>query len=350
MFRCLLTSSEQMLLAAYALAGRNQLAYTEPQRIDHLNEFGRFFFGMYKADWEEALPGLIADELAQVQGENLCLTASGAARAAKLQEIHSRHLYAYNEFFYRARRSLAHSRFCEKVYGRNLCQHGMADLAQLDDLVYELRKDKVRHILELGCGNGAIAAYISSMTGAMVTGVDIAEEGIAWANAISDPRFLSFRTADMAVVQFPPDTFDALVIIDAIYFIHDLPAFINRILSWLRPEGSLNIFYSAWVDNDDNRSWLKADTTFLAESLRSLSLAYEIYDYSPSESEHWRLKLLVAEEMKPEFEAEGNAWLQQRRWIEAEGHRPYVENNNVSRFLYRVRKCNHDTIHGEEDG
>ncbi len=39
-----------------------------------------------------------------------------------------------------------------------------------------------------------------------------------------------------------------------------------------------------------------------------------------------------------EFEAEGNTWLQYRRWIEAECHRPYIEKNDVSRYLYRIGK------------
>ena len=42
--------------------------------------------------------------------------------------------------------------------------------------------------------------------------------------------------------------------------------------------------------------------------------------------------------MQAEFEAEGNVYLYQRRWIEAEYHRAYVEPGNVSRYLYQVRR------------
>ncbi len=333
-----LNPSEQMLLAAIALAQRKPLAPGDSQRIDDVKAFGPFYFGMYCADWAGALPDLAAQGMVVVQGNCFSLTASGIARAQKLQDGHPRHVYAYNEFYYRARRSAAHTRFCEQVYGRDLCQHGMADMHQLDDLAACLKVDGTQEVLELGCGNGAIAAYTADAANTRVTGVEIAEEGVHWAEefAARDPDHLTFRAADMTSVDFPANSFDAIVLVDAIYFVPDLPAFLRRMLPWLRPDGKLYIFYSAWVDDGSRRDQLRPDGTPLAQALQALSLAYDIRDYSAGEAAHWRTKRRFAEEMKSEFEAEGNAWLQHRRWIETEGHRPYVENGNVSRYLYQV--------------
>ena len=51
----------------------------------------------------------------------------------------------YNEFYLRAELSPAHARFCEQVYGQNLCQHGMADLPQLQLLVDLLEVQPYRY-------------------------------------------------------------------------------------------------------------------------------------------------------------------------------------------------------------
>jgi hypothetical protein len=37
----------------------------------------------------------------------------------------------YNDFYPRAEQSKAHRTLCERVYGKNLCQHGMADMNQI---------------------------------------------------------------------------------------------------------------------------------------------------------------------------------------------------------------------------
>jgi MCRA family len=49
-------------------------------------------------------------------------------------EVNPHHVRFYNEFFARAATSKAHARLCERAYGRDLCQHGMMDMAQLDQI------------------------------------------------------------------------------------------------------------------------------------------------------------------------------------------------------------------------
>ena len=41
----------------------------------------------------------------------------------------------YNEYFKRAVASKAHAQFCERVYGKDLCQHGLMHMRELDLLV-----------------------------------------------------------------------------------------------------------------------------------------------------------------------------------------------------------------------
>jgi SAM-dependent methyltransferase len=338
-----LTAGQQALVAALAYAGQQSLPETGVLRRMDIEASGQSYFGMYCLDWAGALEDLAADGLLDLCGEGqagatFTLTPSGLALARALSTDHPKYLYAYNEFFHRARRSPAHARFCERVYGRDLCQHGMLDMAQLDELVSLWKGQGVERALELGCGNGAVAGYLADQTGAHITGVDLAEEGIRWAqeSAASRPGRLPFFEADMSAVEFPPGSFDAVLIVDAVYFVPDLPAFLRRVLSFLRPAGRLYVYYSAWVEDGNQRELLKVGGTHFARAIRELDLAFTNLDYSTSEREHWQRKRRLAEELKPEFEAEGNAWLQHRRWIEAEYHRPYVEAGNVSRYLYTV--------------
>ena len=85
----------------------------------------------------------------------------------------------FYERFYRAvAGSPAHATFCERVFGRNLCQHGFADMAQLDALIAAVQLQPGQAGLDLGCGNGMIAEYIADRTGASMTGLDFIPQAI----------------------------------------------------------------------------------------------------------------------------------------------------------------------------
>ncbi|MFN8448093.1 MAG: hypothetical protein U0521_05770 [Anaerolineae bacterium] len=45
----------------------------------------------------------------------------------------------YEDFYRLTATSTAHAEFCERVFGRDLCQHGFADMTQLDALMAALR-------------------------------------------------------------------------------------------------------------------------------------------------------------------------------------------------------------------
>jgi SAM-dependent methyltransferase len=93
-------------------------------------------------------------------------------------------------------------------------------------------------VLELGCGTGQpVTRRLAERF--HVTGVDIAARHIALARAaIPQARFIQ---ADMAALDFPPGSFDA---VGAFYSIIHLPReehadLLRRIAGWLRPGGLL---------------------------------------------------------------------------------------------------------------
>jgi SAM-dependent methyltransferase len=133
---------------------------------------------MYRVDWSGAEESLIQSDLLTREGAVLRLTGDGASIAERCRADHPKHLYFYNGYFTRAETSEAHARFCKMVYGRDLCQHGMMDMEQLDALIAALGLGPGSRVLELGCGNGRIAEYISDVTEAHVfMAADFASEG-----------------------------------------------------------------------------------------------------------------------------------------------------------------------------
>ena len=111
----------------------------------------------------------------------------------------------YERFYAVVNQSQAHARFCERAFGRNLCQHGFADMAQLDALIAALQPTSQHHLLDLGCGNGMIAEYISDVTDAHVTGLDYIPTAIAQAQARTAAKAdrLTFQVGDINALAPP---------------------------------------------------------------------------------------------------------------------------------------------------
>jgi SAM-dependent methyltransferase len=99
-----------------------------------------------------------------------------------------------------------------------------------------------RHILEIGCGMGAMADELARITGARVTGVDLSPRFIAHAQATYPRPNLSFRVVDLGT-EFPAseaDRYDFIVgngILHHLY--HQLDTFFPVLARWLAPGGKL---------------------------------------------------------------------------------------------------------------
>ena len=84
----------------------------------------------------------------------------------------------YNAYYSATEHSQAHHAFCERVFGKDLCQHGFADLEQLELLLQVTHLSSVQCALDIGCGNGMISEYLSDRTGAHITGLDYIPQAI----------------------------------------------------------------------------------------------------------------------------------------------------------------------------
>lgn len=248
----------------------------------------------------------------------------------------------YERFYTAIAASRAYAEFCERVFGRNFGQHGFADMAQLDALIVFLAIQPDDRVLDLGCGNGAMAAYIAEVTGAHVTGIDFSPAAIEQAQRLAalHPDRISFRIADIALLPFPPASFDVLVAIDTLYFT-ELNATVSGLKELLRSGGRMGIAWSQGADPEVPidvfpRETLPPDNTDLARALQRYGLAYRTQDFTAADLQHARLKRAVLLELRPRFEAEGTMFLYDNRVGEAEGVIAAIEAGAHARYLYHA--------------
>jgi SAM-dependent methyltransferase len=95
-----------------------------------------------------------------------------------------------------------------------------------------------KRILDIGCGNGALAATLSS-EGAKVVGIDVEE--IAIESARRNAPLAKFRTSSASQLPFPDQVFDAAIFVNSLHHID--PPSMERALSEagrvLKPGGHL---------------------------------------------------------------------------------------------------------------
>lgn len=249
----------------------------------------------------------------------------------------------YERFYQTIEQSRAHERFCERAFGRNLGQHGFADMAQLDTLLAALHSGPHHHLLDLGCGNGQIAEYISDCTGAHVTGLDYIPAAIHQAQARTAAKAdrLSFLVGDINALTLPPAAFDAILAIDTIYFSQDYVTTIRQLTAALRPGGRLFFFYSyGWEpgmsSNDFLRETLEPTRTPLAVALQANGLTFITQDFTEMDYRLAQQRKQVLAELQAAFLAEDLQFIYDNRMGEANGISRGVELGLHRRYFYQV--------------
>lgn len=306
----------------------------EPPNKKTLLEFGKRNIKKYLVPWDTAYSTLIKKGLLQKTGDSYTLTEKGEFHRKALEKENPLWLYEYNLYFTWVEKSEAHKKFCEKVYGKNLCQHGIADMAQLTTLCDVLQLGKDNTVLDLGCGNGFITAWLCNVSGASFTGIDIAEEAINQAHKYTRKN-LHFEVGNMNHLHFDENSFDTVISVDTLYFADTLNDVITQLLTILKPHSQMGIFYTQWIDDDTEKELLNPDSTELAAVLNRYNLEYQTIDFTKAEEVHWKRKVSVLKELKPAFEKEGNLDLYEYRYDEAVYYNEWNPEKR-SRYLYHV--------------
>lgn len=252
-------------------------------------------------------------------------------------------MYAFYRDYYAAiAASPVYGEFCERVFGANYGQHGFADMAAVDRLMLAGGLDDRERILELGCGNGGIAAYVADQCGGAVTGIDYAPEAIRQAQARTAqlPDRLRFEVADIASPPFIDGSFTTVIAIDTLYFT-DLDTTLAEIRRVLAPGGQLLAYYAQGANpvvpvERFDRSTLPPAATDLGRALQRQRFTFKTWDVTAADVDHARRKRAVLEELAPDFAAEGIRWLYENRMGEALGIITAWEAGCHARYLYRA--------------
>jgi 2-polyprenyl-3-methyl-5-hydroxy-6-metoxy-1,4-benzoquinol methylase len=311
----------------------------------NLAQAATYFRGL-REDWSAAYLSLERGGLLSGTLADCTLTEMGLAAARQERLDHPPIWYWYREYYTLTARSSAYSRFCERLYGRNLTQTDFSDMAQIDFLVQQSGLQPGMCAIDLGCGNGLFAEYLSDATGAHVNGLDYIPEAIAQALQRTQAKRsrLDFSVGNLDHLSAIHARFDLLTSIDTLYMPNDLPHTLNRMANLLTPRGKMLIFYTEMVfDPSQPRDRLLPGGTTLARALESVALPYRTWDFSASTHALLQRKRSLALEMQPEFPAEGTLFLYDHLINESsDGAAAYdPATANVCRYLYEVtgRMC-----------
>ncbi len=319
-----------------------QGAELETQSIDRvsLEKWGERYW-IFLEDWSKAFSSLADKGLIDGDEAGYRLTELGSPLAhAYYRERPDYYWYYFQRFYSAAHASEAHTRFCERVYGKDLCQEGQTDMAALGDLLAHLVLKPGDHLLDLGCGAGGISEYVSDHTGAQVTGIDYSASAIATANTRTEDKRsrLTFLQADLNTLELPAQSFDAAILLDSIYWVADFAEALMRIAQTLKPGGQIGILIVQIPAYCDRPEELEIDNTPVAVALSKLNLDYQAHDYTAQFREFWPRVKESAVALREDFENEGNGFICQN-WIrEADDeYMPAIKANEIRRYLYHVR-------------
>jgi ubiquinone/menaquinone biosynthesis C-methylase UbiE len=327
------SDAEQQLIVII----RRVLKGSEIATKENLIRFGADRLGRYILDWELAFNGLIDKGLVLREDNVFKLTSDGEMWADKIHREQPFWFFFYNEYYIRAEESLAHGKFCERVYGKNLCQHGMADMYQLGVLIKLLNLNSSNKVLDLGCGNGYITEYIQEITKANFIGVDLSTVAIERANKRTKQKVesLRFEVGNMNNLAYESNSFDAILSIDTHYFADNLEKLLIKLMDMLLPGGQIGMFSdsgSGISGHDDSN--MKPQNTELGRILEKLNFSYTTVNFTERNKTHWNNKEKALYELKDEFKDEDNMFLYNNRLQECTGFNRDLD----CRYLYLIRK------------
>jgi ubiquinone/menaquinone biosynthesis C-methylase UbiE len=298
------------------------------------------YFKGLKVDWSEGYSDLLTRKLIFKSEEGYLLTNAGKDIARDLRRVRPPIYYWYREFYPTASRSKAYAAFCQRIYGKNLCQAGFSDMDQIDAMISFLQLKAGCQCLDLGCGTGMVDEYISDQTGAKVYGVDYCPEAIDIASKRTSGKKgdLVFQEGNLDNLEYPAHFFEAIISIDTLYMPNDLGSTIHRMIELLNPGGRMAIFYTQSLWGGGTRETLKPDKTPLGVGLKDAGLDYQSLDFSNQTYDLMQLKRKIGEEMKTSFQEEGNMAIYEFIINESESSQAAYNpvTCNFARYLYQV--------------
>lgn len=244
----------------------------------------------------------------------------------------------YNEYFRRAFSSPTHARYCEQVYGRDLCQHGMMDVVEMNFLATLLKPSE--SVLEIGCSNGMITEVLQRASGCRIHGLDYSDVAINQARERIGGKDvpLEFSCVDLIQDEIPGEGYDTILSIDTIYFMGDYGTTLTKLNAKLAPSGRIIVAAFQVKEKDDPETILSPEHTRVGDVLNKLGFVYAYYDFTANVRNHWLKNYNLALALQPQFVAEGNAFLFDARTAENGWFKDHAERGTLVRYMYVINR------------
>jgi SAM-dependent methyltransferase len=114
-----------------------------------------------------------------------------------------------------------------------------------------------KNVLEVSCGHGGGASWLTrTLHPASYTGLDLNPTGIAFCKKRHQVPGLRFVQGDAQSLSFPPQTFDAVINVEASHCYPDFPGFLAKVARVLKTGG--HFLYADFRFRDQWAEWEKA--------------------------------------------------------------------------------------------
>lgn len=241
----------------------------------------------------------------------------------------------YERFYAMAAQSRAFGAFCREAFGADFSQDGFSDLQQVKRLASHIPQRADLRLLDMGCGNGKMIAWLGKCLNASVAGVDYAEAAIAHAKELYPQG--DWRVDTLEEAEYPQGSFDAVISMDTLYFVPDVQALTARVKQWLKPGG---MFLIAYQEGDLVPRTENIHTTAAARALQACGMPYKAEDVTLQTRDMLLRKRESAMRRREAFAAEGNGEWYEMLLGQTEGallpEEEYLRCN--ARYLYAARK------------
>lgn len=246
----------------------------------------------------------------------------------------------YDDCLIRSAESAAHAIFCEKVFGKNLCQYNVLDMEQLDTMLGKMNLQTNQLVLDIGCGVGKISEYIAERTGVSIIGIDNAPKVIEWAqkNTKTELGELFFEVGDLNKLSFSKDKFDAIIAIDTLYYAKDFNGVLKKMKEILKPNGQMGIFYAQGRKPEDAFEKINPEKTKVGQALMENDLHFTTIEFTENGYGVWVRELATAQELEEIFKEEGNHDLCKQRIEQSKDLIQRIEKKLERRYFFHVQK------------
>ena len=132
-----------------------------------------------------------------------------------------------------------------------------------------------KNVLEVSCGHGGGASYLArTLQPQRYTALDLNPAGIRFCRQRHLVDGLNFVQGDAGHLPFEPETFDAVINVEASHCYPDFPRFLAEVARVLRPGG--HFLYADFRFADGLAAWEKALASCPLQTVRSRNINAEV--------------------------------------------------------------------------